>query len=142
MAVATMIALMARATKKPTDDAVERLRQICLALPGAEEKPFGGHTAPAFRVRDKLFVMTSEDGTTMNCKGAPGVQQALVSSDPGKFFVPRYTGKNGWVGARLDVAQDWDEIAELVEESWRRTAPKKLVAQLASAAAPGRREKA
>ena len=110
--------------------AIERLRKICMALPETEEKPFGGHTAPAFRVRDKLFVMTSEDGTTMNCKGGPGVQQALVASDPGRFFVPRYTGKNGWIGVRLDVDQDWDEIAELVEESWRRTAPKKLVDQL------------
>ena len=105
-----------------------RLRKICLALPEVEEKPFGGHTAPAFRVRDKLFVMTSEDGTTMNCKGAPGVQQALVTSDPERFFVPKYTGKNGWIGARLDVDQNWDEIAELVEESGRRTAPKRVVA--------------
>ena len=54
---------MARA--KSTKQAVEQLRRICLALPEAEEKSFGGHTAPAFRVRDKLFVMTSEDGTTM-----------------------------------------------------------------------------
>lgn len=115
---------------KSTKQAIERLRRICLALPEAEEKPFGGHTAPAFRVRDKLFVMTSEDGATMNCKGAPGVQQALVTSDPDRFFVPRYTGKNGWIGIRLDVEQNWDEIAELVEESWRRTAPKKLVAEL------------
>jgi hypothetical protein len=122
---------MAKATS--TKAALERLRKICLALPEVEEKPFGGHTAPAFRVRDKLFVMTSEDGTTMNCKGAPGVQQALIASAPDQFFVPRYTGKNGWIGIRLDVDQDWDEIAELVEESWRRTAPKKVVAQLETA---------
>lgn len=120
---------------KSTKQALERLRRICLALPEAEEKPFGGHTAPAFRVRGKLFVMTSEDGTTMNCKGAPGVQQALIASDPDRFFVPRYTGKNGWIGVRLDVEQNWDEIAELVEESWRRTAPKRVVAQLE--ASPG-----
>jgi len=123
---------MARA--KSAKQAVEQLRRPCLALPEAEEKPFGGHTAPAFRVRDKLFVMTSEDGTTMNCKGAPGVQQALTASDPDRFFGPRYTGKNGWIGARLDVEQDWDEIAELVEESWRTTAPKTLVAQFEAAA--------
>ena len=121
---------MGKPKSKSEKDAIATLRRICLALPEVEEKPFGGHTAPAFRVRDKLFVMTSEDGTTMNCKGAPGVQQALIASDPDKFFVPRYTGKNGWIGIRLDVDQDWDEVAELVEESWRRTAPKKVVAQL------------
>ncbi|HZU72846.1 MAG TPA: MmcQ/YjbR family DNA-binding protein [Acidimicrobiales bacterium] len=117
------------ANARSAKQAVERLRRICLALPEAEEKPFGGHAAPAFRVRDKLFVMTSEDGTTMNCKGAPGVQQALVASEPERFFIPRYTGKNGWIGIRLDVDQDWDEIAELVEESWRRTAPKAVVSR-------------
>jgi hypothetical protein len=30
-------------------------------LPDAEERPFGGHAAPSFRVRDKLFVMVGED---------------------------------------------------------------------------------
>lgn len=116
------------AKARSTAKAIERLRKLCLALPEVEEKPFGGHTAPAFRVRDKLFVMTSEDGTTMNLKGAPGVQQALVGSDPAAFFVPKYTGKNGWIGVRLDADLDWDEVGELVEEAWRRTAPKRTVA--------------
>jgi hypothetical protein len=113
---------------RSTVRAIDRLRKLCLALPEVEEKPFGGHTAPAFRVRDKLFVMTSEDGATMNLKGAPGVQQALVASGPAAFFVPRYTGKNGWIGVRLDADLDWDEVGELVEEAWRRTAPKRTVA--------------
>ena len=117
------------AKPKSTKAALEWVRKICLALPEVEEKPFGGHTAPAWRVRDKLFVATAEDGTWMNLKGAPGVQQALIASDPEKFFVPRYTGKNGWIGARLDVDQDWDELTELLEEAWRRTAPKRVVAQ-------------
>jgi predicted DNA-binding protein (MmcQ/YjbR family) len=114
------------------DDVLERLREICLALPEATEKPFGGHTAPSFRVRDKLFVMTSEDGSYMTFKGGPGVQEALVSEDPERFFVPRYVGGKGWVGARLDTDHDWDELAELIEDSYRMTAPKRLSAQLDS----------
>ncbi len=114
----------------PSETVLNRIRELCLALPEAEEKPFGGHTAPSFRVRDKLFVMTSEDGTFMTCKARPGVQQALVSSDPERFFVPAYVGHKGWIGARLDVRQDWDEIAELIEESYRMTAPKRLAARL------------
>ena len=106
------------------------MRAISLALPEAEEKPFGGHTAPSFRVRDKLFVMTSEDGTTLTCKAAPGVQQALVEAQGHRFFVPPYVGHRGWIGARLDVEQDWDEMAELIEDSYRRTAPKRLSALL------------
>ena len=111
-------------------EAVERLRALCLSLPGAVEKPFGGHTAPSFRVGEKLFVMVSEDRTSMTLKGAPGVQEELVAAEPERFFVPAYVGHNGWVGARLDVEQDWDEIADLVTDSWRRTAPKRLAVQL------------
>jgi predicted DNA-binding protein (MmcQ/YjbR family) len=111
-------------------DPLARLRGICLSLPEAVEKPFGGHTAPSFRVRDKLFVMTSEDGRSMMFKAAPGGQEALVASDPGRFFIPAYVGGKGWVGARLDVEHDWAEIAELVEDSYRMIAPKRLAALL------------
>jgi predicted DNA-binding protein (MmcQ/YjbR family) len=106
---------------------MERIREICLSLPEAAERPFGGHTAPSFRIRDKLFVMTSEDGTYMTFKAGPGVQEALVAEDPERFFVPAYVGAKGWVGARLDAVRDWDEIAELIEDSYRMIAPKRLV---------------
>ncbi|SPT63667.1 MmcQ/YjbR family DNA-binding protein [Actinomadura madurae] len=103
------------------------IRKICLALPETTEKPFGGHIAPSYRVRDKLFVMTSEDGLSMTFKAGPGVQEALVAEAPERFFVPKYVGARGWVGARLDVDQDWDEMAELIEDSYRLIAPKRLV---------------
>jgi predicted DNA-binding protein (MmcQ/YjbR family) len=109
------------------ENVAARLREICLSLPEAVEKPFGGHTAPSFRVGDKLFAMTSEDGRSLTFKAGPGVQEALVASDSERFFVPAYVGRNGWVGARLDVDQDWREIAGLVEDSYRLIAPKRLV---------------
>jgi predicted DNA-binding protein (MmcQ/YjbR family) len=112
------------------DDVMTRIREICLSLPEAAEKPFGGHTAPSFRVRDKHFVMTSEDGSSMTFKAGPGVQEALVAENPDRFFVPAYVGSRGWVGARLDTGHDWDELAELIEDSYRLIAPKRLSAQL------------
>jgi predicted DNA-binding protein (MmcQ/YjbR family) len=115
---------------KGMKDPIKRLRQICLRFPEAVERPFGGHSAPAFRVGGKLFLMTSEDGRSMTFKARPGLQQILVGSDAERFFVPAYVGHKGWVGARLDVDHDWDEIAELVEESYRMTAPKRLAALL------------
>lgn len=112
-------------------DAYRKLSKICLALPEAVNKPFGGHTTPAFRVRDKIFCGTGQVGRArMNFKAPPGAQEALVSSDAKKFFVPPYTGSKGWVGAYLDIEQDWDELAELVEESYRLIAPKRSVALL------------
>lgn len=35
-----------------------------------------------------------------------------------------------WLGVRLDVDVDWDELAAIVEDAYRLVAPKKLVAQL------------
>ncbi len=112
------------------------MRSICLALPEVHERPFGGHTAPAFRVRDKLFVITSEDGASMTMKAPRGAQHVLVASDPERFFVPKYVGPKGWVGVRLDLrtAPDWEEMAEMMAESYCLIAPKRLAALVAPAA--------
>ena len=113
------------------NSAYERLRRICLALPEVVERPFGGHTTPAFRVRDKIFCWTGQVGRPrLTVKAPPGGQEALVGSAPERFFVPDYVGSKGWVGAYLDVEQDWDELTELIEESYRLIAPKRLVALL------------
>jgi hypothetical protein len=110
---------------------VARIRAICLGLPEAVEKPFGGHTSPAFRVRDKMFAVISEDGTSMTVKAPRGVQAILINSDPERFFVPKYVGSKGWVGIRLDPgpSPDWEEVAEIIFESYAMTAPRRLVAQ-------------
>jgi predicted DNA-binding protein (MmcQ/YjbR family) len=110
-------------------DAYRKLGKICMAFPEAEMKPFGGHTTPCWRVRDKIFCSTGQvSRARMSVKPAPGAQEALLLSDPERFFVPPYRPK--WIGLWLDIDPDWDEIAELVEESYRLIAPKRLVAQL------------
>jgi predicted DNA-binding protein (MmcQ/YjbR family) len=112
------------------DDPIAALRRICLALPEALEKEAWGD--PTFRVRDKIFAMPKfGDGrTSVWCKAAPGVQAVLVGADPVRFFKPPYVGSSGWIGIRLDVEVDWDELAEMVEDSYRMTAPKRLSALL------------
>lgn len=113
-----------------TEAPLDRLRAICLALPEATEG--GGVGNPSFRVRDKIFAMQhGVDGrASMWCKAPPGAQAALVGSDPEQFFVPPYVGCHGWVGLWLDAELDWEEVTELVEESYRMTAPKRLSTQL------------
>jgi len=110
---------------------IDRIRAICLGLPEVVEKPFGGHTSPAFRVRDKMFAVVSEDRTSMTVKAPKGVQGILINSDPERFFYPKYVGSKGWVGIRLrpGPAPDWDEVAEIIFESYAMTAPKRLVAE-------------
>jgi hypothetical protein len=42
-------------------------------------------------------------------------------------------GPSGWIGVHLDARTDWAELAELLEDAWRMSVPKKLLAQLAMA---------
>lgn len=109
---------------------LERLRGLCLAFPEAVEA--GGVGDPSFKVRDKIFAMQhGMDGRpSLWVKAPPGVQELLVGAEPARFFRPPYVGHHGWVGAWLDVELDWEELADLVEESYRMTAPKRLSAQL------------
>lgn len=111
-------------------DALTKLRAICLALPQAAEDG-EGVGSPSFKVRGKIFTMRhAMDGrSSLWCKAAAGAQGVLVGSDPKRFFVPPYVGHHGWIGIWLDVEIDWDEITDLIEESYRLTAPKRLWAQ-------------
>jgi hypothetical protein len=112
-----------------------RLRRLCLALPEAHEVEAWGE--PTFRVKNKLFAMYADaadhHGGGRNavwCKAAPGNQALMVKAAPDRFFVPPYVGPSGWVGIYLDADTDWDELADLLRDSWRMTAPKKLIAML------------
>jgi predicted DNA-binding protein (MmcQ/YjbR family) len=109
---------------------IDRLRDICLALPEGEEKEAWGD--PTFRVRGKIFAMEKRgDGrVSLWCKAELGSQMVLVGADPKRFFVPPYVGHKGWVGMRLDDNPDWDEVIELVKRSYRLIAPKRLAALL------------
>jgi len=108
---------------------LDRLRELCLALPEATEQETWGE--PTFRVRGRIFAMyrPGDGRPSFWCKAPPGAQTALVGATPERFFVPPYVGHHGWIGAWIDITTDWDEIADLVEESYRRTAPKRLVAR-------------
>jgi hypothetical protein len=110
------------------------IRSICLGFPEATERL--SHGTPTFFVRGKTFVYAWLDGHHDNafphlwCAAAPGVQDALVTSEPSRFFRPPYVGHRGWIGVRLDGSVDWDEIAEVGEDAYRAVAPKRLVAGL------------
>jgi hypothetical protein len=116
-----------------TDELVERLRAICLALPETNERL--SHGEPCWYIRDKkLFVMFANkhhnDRIGFWCAAPEGTQHSLVAAEPDRFFIPPYVGHRGWLGVYLDVPVDWDEIAELALASYREVAPKRLVQQL------------
>jgi hypothetical protein len=103
-----------------------QLREAAMALPEAEERETWG--SATFRVRDKIFVIMGAEGVSASIKASREDQGALIAAEPGTFSSSEYTGRFGWVTARLATAQP-DEIGDLVTEAWRRTAPKRLVAK-------------
>jgi hypothetical protein len=123
-----------------TAEALKRVRAICLALPETNERP--SHGSPAFFVRDRQTLAMFHDNhhgdgrLAIWCPAPAGVQAELVRQEPDRFFVPPYVGHRGWLGVRLDVDVDWDEVADIVEDAYRLVAPKRLVAQLAQLTQP------
>jgi hypothetical protein len=110
-------------------DRLERVRQICLALPQACERQAWGD--PTWRVKDKIFVAQKGNyqggRPSLWMKAPEGMQSVLVEAAPDRFFVPPYVGKNGWIGLYMDTdAVDWEELTALARDSYRLTAPKKL----------------
>lgn len=116
-----------------TEDTWARLREICRDMPEVVEATTVHH--PSFKVRRNTFLIYAESNSDAEpdaawIKSRHGEQEALVSSDPRRFFAPPYLGPKGWVAARLDAECDWDEIAEIVWDGWRLAAPKRLVREL------------
>ncbi|CAN5757989.1 MmcQ/YjbR family DNA-binding protein [soil metagenome] len=113
------------------EHARRKLRKICLQFPEALEVEAWGD--PTYRVRNKIFAMEKGAGTEVWLKAPAGEQEALINSHPDSYFVPPYVGSKGWVGARLRAELDWAELADLIDQSYRLIAPKRLVAALDAA---------
>jgi predicted DNA-binding protein (MmcQ/YjbR family) len=134
-------------TEEPQGQWLAPLREICLALPDAAEDT-QGVGAPSWKVRSKVFAMQHGadgdnpqrghgDRPSLWCKTRPGLREVLLGDRPQSFFVPPYVGVHGWVGLWLDREVDWKEVADLIEDSYRMTASKRQIAQLADRAASG-----
>lgn len=114
--------------------ALERAREICMALPEVSERL--SHGAPSFFIREKKTLVMFHDDHHGDgelgiwCPAPPGVQAQVTETEPDRFYVPAYVGHRGWLGMRLDRNPDWAEVAAVLTEAYRTVAPKKLVALL------------
>src|SRR5512133_1208132 len=121
--------VMGRATAA-SDRLVGRLRRICMGLPDANEKL--SHGEPTwFAGKGKVFAMLDDHhhGTAHLSVWLPqpfGAQEALIGSDPKRYFRPPYVAASGWVGVVLDTGPDWREVARLVREAYLSVAAAKL----------------
>jgi hypothetical protein len=102
------------------------VRRIALALPETSERTYNRH--PAFQVRKDLFLRIHElpDTLMVGCAGLEE-RDELLAADPGTFFITAHYQDYPAVLVRLGQI-DVDELTELVTESWRLSAPKRLLA--------------
>lgn len=114
------------------DPYLTELRRICLALPECSEVEAWGR--PTFRAGKKIFAVftgSEEERYTVVFKPDVDERPALVGDD--RFHVPPYFGPGGWLGLDFTAAPvDWDEVAELVETSYRQVAIKRMLKALDS----------
>lgn len=117
------------------DPVLRRVRELAGTLPGSDEKV--SHGRPAF-FTTKVFAYY---GGSLKVDGewVQHPQSILVQPDPEdrhallddeRVYVPAYLGPSGWIGIDLDHRTGWDEVAELLDASYRQTAPAKLVREL------------
>ena len=96
------------------------------ALPETEEGTW--YRTPALKVRGRSFCRLKEDGETLVVLVDLGEKEMLMESEPQIFFeTPHYHGYPA-VLVRLAAIGE-DELAEVLEDSWRRKAPKRLIAE-------------
>ncbi|MGZ4532383.1 MAG: MmcQ/YjbR family DNA-binding protein [Mycobacteriaceae bacterium] len=123
---------------EPAGNVIARVASTALALPDAYEED--AWTGVRWRVRNKTFahVLVAQEGYTSAYRDITGVTEpttvltfrlsgdellALTHGGP-PFYRPPWSPTV--VGMVLDDDTDWDEVAELVTESYRFCAPQKL----------------
>lgn len=110
-----------RKTSKPVTFAT--VRAIAAALPGAEEGTSYG--TAAFRVGGRLFVRQHQDGESLIVRLEPAERTMRMQADPHTFFLTDHYQNTPWLLVRLATV-DRDDLKDLLEESWRQSAPKHL----------------
>ena len=129
----------AKAPVEVPQDIVERVRTLCLALPEVtvrvdDSLTRARSTARSFDIRRRSFclLVATEDPagkpvSLLVLRANPEERRALLSI--GHPFFPTRAGRDR-IGVLLTDDTAWEEIRELVTESYRVLAPKKLTALL------------
>jgi hypothetical protein len=119
-----------------TDDvaaATTRLAEVVAELPGVVVREAYGHVEYLLANKKFAWLLVDHHGDgrlALWVKAPAGEQEALVATDPVRFFAPPYLGPSGWVAVNVDPDSrpDWDEVTALVVQAWRMSAGKRAVA--------------
>lgn len=117
------------------DPILAKVRELAMTFPDVDEKI--SHGRPAFFTK-KIFTYYGgslkvdgvyvQHGQSIVIAPDDDDRRALLE-DP-RVYVPAYLGAWGWIGVDLTEDADWSEVRELLDASYRLTAPKRSIAAL------------
>ncbi|PRX98681.1 MmcQ/YjbR family DNA-binding protein [Allonocardiopsis opalescens] len=100
------------------------VRRIALSLPETVEKLMWDH--PTFHVAGRMFATVPDDETSFAVRCPKEERDELIAAEPSKFWVPPHEAGSAWVRARLAALEDRGELYDILVDSWRQAAPKRL----------------
>jgi hypothetical protein len=98
--------------------------EVALALPGSEESTSYG--TPACKVRGKLFVRLRPEGDSIVVRIEKADRAMRMRADPRAFYITDHYAPYPWMLVRLSAVRR-DDLADLLTESWRLQAPRRLL---------------
>ena len=104
---------------------LDEVRQLALAFPETHEEPHFDLTS--FRVGTKIFATAPLDGDVVRIFVDESEARACVDEGLAGVDLLHWGEKVSGVSVSLATA-DSARLAELLEESWRRRAPKRAIA--------------
>jgi len=117
---------------------LDGVRKIALALPEVNERL--SHGAACFFIQNKRPLCYYHDNhrgdgrVSLWFPVGPGAREEMVATAPKRFFRPPTSAAGtfeNWLGVFLDTPEhNWREVAGMLEEAFRRAAPKRLVVEL------------
>jgi len=103
----------------------DKVRMLALALPEVVEGTSYG--TPAFRVGGTLFARLHQDGESLVIKIDNNERSMRMKAEPETFYITDHYFNYPWILVRL-ASVDLDDLRDLLEEAWRLSASKRLVA--------------
>jgi hypothetical protein len=102
------------------------VRELAQALPETSESTSYG--TPAFKVAGKLFVRLHQDGDSVVVRIEPAQRAIRMQADPNAFYITDHYVAYPWMLVRLAHVHR-DDFADILKESWRLMAPKRVLAK-------------
>lgn len=101
------------------------LRKLAMRLPEVEEGTSYGTLA--FRVKGRLLARLREDDESLVVRSDFDEREILIEADPRTYFITDHYRNSPMLLVHLSVIEA-GELGALLEESWRRVAPKRALA--------------